>query len=174
MIEASVGMRSEPPRGVRILTRLAVLCMAIAVISGCQASETVSEEDREEIRATLAEYLPAMAEAYSSGNIEVLRGVAAEKEMAIVHKKVKDLMEQESRVVVPTLQGFEIEDITLWNYANAFVTTLETWDIKVLASGSDFVTSEVEGQRSRVKYQVKRREDGWIVLYRVIETTFEN
>lgn len=148
------------------------LCL-IALLPACKASETVTEEDRAEIRATLEGYLPAMAEAYASGNIEVMRGVAAEKEMAIVFKKVKDLMEQENRVVEPTLQGFEIEDITLWNYANAFVTTIETWDIKVLASGSDFVTSQVEGQRSRVKYQLKRRDDGWIVLYRVIETTFE-
>ena len=150
---------------------LALLSLVALPMAGCGGQEELSEADRAAIRETLEAYLPRLAEAYATGNVEVLRPWAAEKELAIVHKKVQDLMDQENRVIQPTLQGFEIEDITPWNYSNAFVTTLETWDIKVLASGTEVVTSEARAQRDRVKYQLKRREDGWIVLYRQIQQT---
>lgn len=149
-----------------------MLSLLAAMLLGC-GQETVSDADREAIRATLAEYLPRMAEAYATGNVEVLRGVAAEKEVAIIYKKVSDLMNEEGRVVEPTLRDFVIEDVTVWNHSNAFATTLETWDFRVLVSGSDTVTSQVDGQRNRVKYQLKRRPEGWQVLYRTIEATFE-
>lgn len=143
------------------------------LVAGCENTEEVTPEDEAAIEALLADYLPKMASAYADGDLEVLRGLAAEKEIATLYKRINDLMNQEGRVVVPTLQSFEIEQITIWNYSNAFVTTLEVWDLEVLAAGTDQRLSGVEGQRNRVTYQLKRRDEGWEVLYRAIQTTFE-
>lgn len=168
-----MSRRFHPLRARAVLVALLTLwCWALLACGGA-SEEEVSAADRAEIRDLLERYLPKLGEAYETGNLEVLRDVAAEKEIASLYKRINDLMEQEGRVVHPKLVSFEIEDITVWNYSNAFVTTLEVWDLAVLASGTDQVTSRVEGQRSRVKYQVKRRDDDWQVLYRTVVATFE-
>lgn len=151
---------------------VALTCLVAMSLVACGA-ETVSEVDEAAIHETLAEYLPRLSEAYATGNVEVLRDFAAEKELAIVYKRIDDLMNEEGRVVEPTLESFEIEDINQWNYSNAFVTTLEVWDLKVMVSGSDQVTSQRQGQRNRVKYQLKRRGDKWQILWRSVQATFE-
>jgi len=152
---------------------VSVLFLALLVTVSCEKTDAVDPEDEAAITQLLADYLPRLGSAYAEGNLEILQGLAAEKEIARLHKTIGDLMNQEGRVVVPTLQSFNVEKITIWNYANAFVTTLEVWDLKVLAAGSEQELSRVEGQRNRVRYQLKRRDEGWQVLYRAIETTFE-
>jgi hypothetical protein len=146
----------------------------VLVAVGCGAgAEAELEADKADIEALMSAYLPKLGEAYESGNIEVLRDYVAEKEMASLLKRIGDFMDQEGRVIAPTLQSFTLENVEIWNYANAFVTTLEVWDVRVLASGTDQVLSESLGQRNRVKYQLKRRDEGWQVLHRSIETTLE-
>jgi len=157
---------------VRIATAILLLAAPLVMLA-CQSDERTAELERGDIEDLLADYLPRFAEAYRTGNVEVLREVASEKELAAMTKQISDLMSQEGRVIDPTLESFTVEQINVWNYSNAFVTTIEVWDLKVLASGSETVLSEVEDQRSRVKYQLKRREDGWQILSRMRETTFE-
>ena len=59
-----------------------------------------------------------------------------------------------------------IEKVTIFQHANAAVTTLEVWDVRSYALGSRTLLSEVIDQRNRVRYQLKRKEHGWVVLYR--------
>ncbi|MEE2775422.1 MAG: hypothetical protein VYE73_01465 [Acidobacteriota bacterium] len=102
-----------------------------------------------------------------------LTGHAAEKEIAGMEKRIGDLL-VESRVIRPTVKSVQVEDVQIWNYANAFVTTLEVWDLRVYAAGTDQVLSEALDQTNRVKYQMKReRQDKWLVLFRELDTTFE-
>ncbi len=165
------GHRSLHERPV-LLGLTVLVALGLGGCTGDQGEPSVA--DRAAIQAMLGDYLPRLATAYASGDLEGLRGLASEKEVATVYKRVSDLMTQENRVVTPALKGFEIEKVTIWNYANAFVTTLEVWDLQVLASGTDRVLSAVGDQRSRVKYQLKRLDDGsWQVMFRAIETTFE-
>jgi hypothetical protein len=152
-----------------VMLLLALMLFAAA----CASDERTAELDRGEIEELLADYLPKLGEAYRTGNVEVLRDVASEKELAAMTKQIGDLMSQEGRVIDPKLVSFTVEQINVWNYSNAFVTTIEVWDLKVLVSGSEQVLSEVQDQRSRVKYQLKRRDEGWQILSRIRETTFE-
>ena len=98
--------------------------------------------------------------------------VRAAKEIATLRKRVNDLA-LGGRDLRPELVSLEIEDIVVWNYSNAFVTTIEVWNLRIFASGTTTVLSEVMAQRNRVKYQIKRREVGWQVLYRTLDSTFE-
>lgn len=149
------------------------LLLLLAVGAGaCGPSPEQLQVDREEMRRTLEAYLPKLAEAYATGNVELLRGMAVEKELARVAKLVGELAE-EGVVLAPDLKELTIEDVTLWSHNNAYVTTLEVWDVRKMVLGTDRQLSEVVDQPNRVRYQLKRRPEGWEILYREVEQTFE-
>ncbi len=120
------------------------------------------------MRAALELYLPRLGEAYATGDLEPLRGLAAEKEIAAIEKRIIDLAAS-GRVLEPTFRTLTVEDVTVFNYANAYVTTVEVWDLRSLATGSRQPLAEEIGQSNRVKYQLKREGDSWRVLFRTIQ-----
>ena len=74
----------------------------------------------------------------------------------------------EGRRLGPTFRSVTIEDIRVWSYANAYVTTQEEWDIRTYATGSDQMLTEQLNQLNRVKYQLKRIDGKWMILFRTI------
>ncbi len=142
-------------------------------LSGCQQLVgSDPETDRRQLETVLKAYLPRLAQAYATRDANLLAGLAVPKEVATVARFLGELGEQ-GRVIRPALQQVTIEDFKVWNHSNAIVTTLEVWDIRVYASGSDVLLSQALGQRNRVKYQLKRQDDSWTILLRQIERTFE-
>lgn len=152
-----------------ILGFLAVTLGIALALPGCTSEEERRTADKAEIQATLEAYLPLLGEAYATGDVEILRGWAAEKEMARIYKQVTDLADQ-GRVLAPTLKQMTVEEVKVWNYSNAFVTTLEVWDVRSMVVGTEQVAAEDLDQTNRVKYQLARNDDGadgrWRVLYR--------
>ena len=116
-------------------------------------------------QAALELYLPRLGQAYATGDLEPLEGLAAQKEIAAIAKRISDLAEQ-GRVIEPTFRQMTIEEVKVFNYANAYVTTVEVWDLRSLATGSRQQLAEDIGQSNRVKYQLKREGDRWKVLFR--------
>jgi hypothetical protein len=66
-----------------------------------------------------------------------------------------------------------VESVETWRYVNAFATAVEVWDLRVYAAGTDVLLSETLDQRNRVKYQLQREGDRWLVLFRELDATFE-
>lgn len=153
----------------RVLLHSLIPVLALVGLS-CDGMSSESEEavDREEIQATLDAYLPLLAQAYSTGDFSQLEPFAAQKEVSSVHKRVQDLALQGRRLEA-TLRSVTIEDVNSWNYSNAYVTTHEVWDLVVHATGTDQVLAEEYEQPNRVKYQLKRVEDSWRILFRQIQ-----
>jgi hypothetical protein len=145
--------------------RVAVLLPMLLLACGPSPERKAAEQSR--IDALLKEYLPKLAQAYSTQDAQVLKPLAAEKEIASVAKRIQDLADQ-GRVLKPSLRSFTIEDLQVWNVTNAYVTTVEIWDLHVFAMGTDTELSKELEQSNRVKYQLKRENDRWIVLYRTI------
>ena len=143
-----------------------VLCVFWTSCGGSSGSD--GEVDRQEIETALESYLPLLAEAYATGDLEPLRPFVAEKEIARVYKRVQDLANQ-GRTLVPTFRQMTIEDVNVWNYSNAYVTTHEVWDLVVYATGSENILAEEYEQPNRVKYQLKRDGEQWRVLFRTIQ-----
>lgn len=143
------------------------LALALAGFA-CGPSPSDQQADREQIRATLESYLPLLAEAYATGNLEPLEPWAAEKEISRIRKRIEDMAVQ-GRTLVPRFGQLTVEEVDVWNYSNAVVTTFETWDLAVYATGSQQVLSEALAQPNRVKYQLKRDQDRWRVLFRTIQ-----
>jgi hypothetical protein len=66
-----------------------------------------------------------------------------------------------------------VESVETWRHVNAFTTTVEVWDLRVYAAGTDVILSETIDQRNRVKYQLQRQGERWLVLFRELDATFE-
>ena len=162
-----------PRASARTVVVSAILLAGGAV--GCAESgpDGASLEDRTAIETVLADYLPKLGNAYANGDFDALASGAVPKEIATVRKRVHDLEMEASRTLRPTLKSFEIERIDVWRYSNAAVTTIEVWDIDSLVSGTERLLSSGT-DRYRVRYQFKRRDEGWMVIGRLIEHQFES
>lgn len=145
-----------------------LLPLLLLVAAGCGSSAEQEAADSASITAALEAYLPVLGEAYADGEIERLRPYAAEKELARIHALVQDMVDQ-GRYLVPEFKSLAIEELETWNNSNAFVTTVENWDLRLYALGSSQLLSEHLDQSYRVQYQLKRGDEGWRVLFRGIQ-----
>ena len=142
-----------------------VLLSSLPWLASCGPSEAEREQAKEEIRVTLMNYLPKMAEAYRTGEVDALEGLTTQKERSILRKNIDDLASQ-GRSVDTELIELTIEDLNLVTYASAYVTTAEYWKVKSYAVGTDQVLGEDPRQFSRVRYQLERKQGRWIILAR--------
>jgi hypothetical protein len=140
----------------------------LLLAAACGPSPEHQRADREVVQQALAAYLPRLAEAYASGDAEKLRGLAVAKEIATVHKSIADLANQ-GLSFRPRLKHITVESARLWRGVNAYATTVEVWDIDKAVLGSDRILSQVRDEPHRVRYQLKRYEGTWQVLYREVE-----
>jgi hypothetical protein len=148
-----------------ILVALGLLAAA------CGRGESRGSEgtaERQVIQTTLEAYLPLLARAYATGELAPLQTYAAQKEVASIQKRITDLSMQ-GRTLEATLRSVTVEDVRIWNYSNAYVTTHEVWDLVVYATGSEQVLASEYEQPNRVKYQLKREGDSWRILFREIQ-----
>jgi hypothetical protein len=148
-----------------MIVRRPLPLLLLLALAACASSEEQERVDTESIAAALEVYLPRLGRAYATGDLAPLEGLAAQKEIAAIEKRIHDLAEQ-GRILEATFRGLTIEEATIFNYANAYVTTVEVWDLRSLATGSREQLAEETGQRNRVKYQLKREGDSWRVLFR--------
>ncbi len=149
--------------------RYAVVLACLLPVLACARSPEQQAADRGEIEELLAEYLPVLARAYSEQNALLIEKWAAPKEVARVNQLIEELASRGS-VLRPVFHQVTVEDAQIWNNSNAFVTTVESWDVERFATGTDRSLGREAGQTNRVKYQLKREDGGsWRVLYRTIQ-----
>ena len=142
-----------------------VLSLILLAAVACGSAEERQQVDTASIQQALETYLPLLGRAYATGDLEPLEGLAAQKEIAAIAKRINDLAEQ-GRVLEPTFRKLTIEEVKVFNYANAYVTTVEVWDLRSLSTGLREQLAEEVAQSNRVKYQLKREGDSWKVLFR--------
>lgn len=162
---AGPSLRAAAFRAVRPLLALTLMLLLTACGGG---DEDGGDANADLIEASLEAYLPQLAYAYASGDTSTLSGHAAPREIASVEKRIEDIAAM-GRILQPTFKELTIEDVNAWSHSNAYVTTLEVWDLRTVAAGSDVVLAEELDQASRVKYQIKREDDRWMVLFRAIQ-----
>lgn len=166
--------RSPTPSIAFTVQRLVMTCLLglSVVLIGCGDTQQAEEVNKQEVETLLLEYLPKLGRAYSERDSGILEGMAVPKEMSKIEVRIRELKAQ-GRVFEPTFKTLVVEDISVWNYSNAFVTTFEVWDLKSFSLGDRVLMSESLDQGNRVKYQLKRRDDSWVVLYRELDQTYD-
>jgi hypothetical protein len=144
---------------------LLLLLAALVLLGGCERSE-LTDVERQQIETTLATYLPKLAEAYATREPGRLTGLASGKEIASVQKLIEELADR-GEAMAPELVSFTIESAHLWR-STVFVSTLEIWDLRRRATGTEVVLQEYLGQRNRVNYHLERAGESWVVLRRQV------
>jgi hypothetical protein len=137
--------------------------LLIASVVGCGGAQD-DVDMKPEIQAMLEAYLPILGEAYRQRKPELLTQ-AVPKEQARIGQRINELAGA-GQVLEPKFKSVTVEGVSVWNHANAFVTTVEVWDVRSFSAGSFTLLKEQIDQRSRVKYQLKRDGQVWTVLYR--------
>lgn len=150
--------------------RLLALVFLFAACGGASPEEAAA--NRDEIEAFLQDYLPRMAEAYRTGELETLEPYTTQKERAAIARRVRE-MAQKGQILAPELESVEVEDVTVWSAVNAFVTAVEVWDVRILDTGTESVIREEVNQPNRVRYQLKREDGEWRVFGRQLEETYD-
>ncbi|MBZ0113819.1 MAG: hypothetical protein K8J08_15255 [Thermoanaerobaculia bacterium] len=138
---------------------------------------TAAEADASEeavLQRRIETYAPVLAEAYSTGNIEILREFAVERVLAQVEKRVSDLATSGMRVEAK-LVDLTVESTNLFGNNFALVTTLETWDLHYYSTGSArSLVSERLGTRNRIEYQMKQIDGDWMIYFRELKQEFDD
>jgi len=146
--------------------------LGLLLLSGCERSAEQVEVDRQEIEEFLRVYLPKLGDAYGQRDPQLLDGMAVPKELSRIERRTDELAEL-GQVYEPTFREVTVESASVWNYSNALVSTFELWDVRSFTVGSHLLVNESLGQKNRVKYQLKREGDSWLVLFRELAESID-
>jgi hypothetical protein len=165
--------RASPLLHCRGVTRrgIAVLLALTPFAFACN-QRSVAEADRRGIEATLRSYAEAMAEAYRQGDPQPLAPLATERELQRVRISIEEL-EVEGRALRPTLRSLSIESIDRAGRTSYAVQTLEVWDLRVVALGTEQTVSDSPAQENRLWYTLLRENGDWRVLSRLLRSSTE-
>lgn len=149
--------------GALLLPLLAALVLGAGACTSSDPEQV--QEASEEIRATLMEYLPKMAEAYRTGNVEPLEPYTTQKERAILKKSIRE-HRAAGREMDTELLELTVEDLNLQRGRKAYVITAELWAVTTYAVGTEQVLGQDPRQASRVRYQLNKVDGDWIIYNR--------
>jgi hypothetical protein len=155
---------ARPPRAAAAALAAVAVLAALALAACRPAAEEVAVEE-EALRATIDRYADLLSQAYAFTDGSLLAPVASSREVAAVEANVRQLAERGQRIATD-LKELEVEDIGMSDLDNAYVQTFEVWEIRVMDLGSERVISVDPNQRNRVRYQLKRLDGEWKVLWR--------
>jgi len=111
----------------RSLTVFAV-SLAVLFAAACENTEP-SPEVRLEIENAVTGYLEALADAYSTLDVNVLEGHASPNEIAHVKKLLTELLQKTGDRIDADLINFDIQSMSVFRSINATVRLWEVWDI---------------------------------------------
>jgi hypothetical protein len=171
-----MNISRRPPAAPFLLRSSACLLILAAVllaVSTACSAPGAQEIEKGDVQALLEEYLPKLGDAYTQANARLIEPWAVPKEVARISQRIEEL-EDQGQVYEPVFKSVEVVSVSPWNYSNAFVTTIEIWDVSSYTiGGSHQLVNQALGQKSRVKYQLKRQDDGWVVLYRELDQNLD-
>ena len=156
----------RPIRGLRAAAVAAVTVLALlTALTACRPAEEDVAVQEDAIRGVIDRYADLLSQAYAFTDSSLLEPVASQREQAAVEANIRQLAERGQRIATD-LKEMQIEEIGMSDLDNAYVQTFELWEIRVMDLGSERVVSVDPDQRNRVRYQLKRQEGEWKVLWR--------
>jgi len=148
----------------RYMTVLVLLAMLFT--AACENTEP-SPEVRLEIETAVTGYLDALADAYSTLDINVLEGHASPNEVAHVKKLLTELLQKTGDRIDADLISFDIQSMSVFRSINATVRLWEVWDITRVGAADGIE----KGHTTSIQHTIlqMRMVDGrWICVGRSI------
>lgn len=149
----------------RIMVFLASL--AVFLFSACENTEP-SPDERQAIETAVRGYLFALAEAYSTLDINVLEGHASPNEIAAVQKLLTDLLQKTGDRIDAEMVGFDIRSMSVFRSVNATVRLIEVWDITRYGAADGVEKGRTENSIQNTLLQMRLIDGKWICVGRSI------
>jgi hypothetical protein len=152
---------------VRYLT-LVVLLSALLFLAACENTDPTPAE-RQAVEEAVRGYLFALAEAYSTLDINVLEDHASPNEIAHVQKLLTELLQKTGDRIDAEMVGFEIQSMSVFRSVNATVRLLEVWDITRVGAADGIEKGRTNSIQNTL-LQMRLVEGKWICVGRSIMT----
>jgi hypothetical protein len=154
-----------------MVVRRSVIVAALLVVMlagvACENTDPTPEE-RQAIESAVRGYLFALAEAYSTLDINVLEGHASPNEIAAVQKLLTDLLQKTGDRIDADMVGFEIQSMSVFRSINATVRLVEVWDITRYGAADGVEKGRTENAIQNTLLQMRLVEGVWICVGRSI------
>jgi len=157
---------------VRVAVAVRAPLLAAFLIPACGGFNEVSDADRSAIEVVLRDYAESMADAYASGEPSGVAELATEREQNRLAISIAEL-QAEGRALRPKLQRLVVDSIERAGSTSVAVNTIEVWDLRVVALGTEQTVSESLAQENRLTYSLVREQGRWRVLSRLLRTSTE-
>lgn len=149
----------------RYVTFFALLA-ALLLAAACENTDPTPAE-RQEVESAVRGYLFALAEAYSTLDINVLEGHASPNEIAHVQKLLTELLQKTGDRIDAEMVGFEIQSMSVFRSINATVRLLEVWDITRIGAADGIEKGRTSSIQNTL-VQMRLVEGTWICVGRSI------
>lgn len=144
-----------------------VVSLAMLLFSACENTEP-SPDERQAIETAVRGYLFALAEAYSTLDINVLEGHASPNEIAAVQKLLTDLLQKTGDRIDAEMVGFDIQSMSVFRSVNATVRLIEVWDITRYGAADGVEKGRTENSIQNTLLQMRLIDGKWICVGRSI------
>ncbi len=158
-------LRRRPLRLRPLAAAAAAAMLVVLAAAACRPTPQEVAADKQEVRKVIEDYAARLSHAYAFTDASGLKQVASQREVASVQRNLGAMAARGQRLATD-LKELEIEQLDMSDRNNAYVQTFEVWDIEVMDLGSERVISRDQAQRNRVRYQLKRQDGRWRVLWR--------
>jgi hypothetical protein len=135
-------------------------------VVGCEDT-TPTPEERQAVEATITGYLGALAEAYSTFDLQPLRDWASPNEIAAVNKLLRSLAQTRDRVE-SSLLVFEVEHLEIFREINATVRLVEVWDVVRFDATTGVEKGRTPESIQYTLLQLRLVDEKWIVVGRSV------
>lgn len=144
-----------------------VLLLAMLFTAACENTDPTPEE-RLAVETAVRGYLFALAEAYSTLDINVLESHASPNEIAAVLKLLTELLQKTGDRIDAEMVGFEIQSMSVFRSINATVRLVEVWDITRFGAADGIEKGRTENSIQNTLLQMRLVEGKWICIGRSI------
>lgn len=141
--------------------------LAMLLVAACENTEP-SPEERQAVETAVRGYLFALAEAYSTLDINVLEGHASPNEIAAVQKLLTDLLQMTGDRIDAEMVGFDIQSMSVFRSINATVRLVEVWDITRYGAADGVEKGRTENSIQNTLLQMRLIDGKWICVGRSI------
>ena len=144
-----------------------VLLLAMLIASACENTDPTPKESQA-VELAVRGYLFALAEAYSTLDINVLEGHASPNEIAYVQKLLSDLLQKTGDRIDADMVGFEVQSMSVFRSINATVRLVEVWDVTRFGAADGIEKGRTENSIQNTLLQMRLVEGTWICVGRSI------